>query len=61
MSKYADQVNSMVQFLLSLDVRTRWTMNLTAVRDFPERLGQHTPEAEPQGPHLLQSPPLPGA
>ena len=24
-------------------------------------LGQHTPEGEPQGPHLLQSPSLPGA
>ena len=37
MSKYADQVDSMVQFLYSLDVRTRWTMNLTAFRDYPEQ------------------------
>ena len=37
MSKYADQVDSMVQFLHSLDVRTRWTMNLTAFRDYPEQ------------------------
>ena len=37
MSKYADQVDSMVQFLNSLDVRTRWTMNLTAVRDYREQ------------------------
>ena len=37
MSKYADQVNSMVQFLHSLDVRNRWTMNLTAFRDYPEQ------------------------
>src|SRR5438105_12160870 len=29
MSKFADQVDSMVQFLASLDCRTRWTMNLT--------------------------------
>ena len=29
--------NSMVQFLHSLDVRTRWTMNLTAFRDYPEQ------------------------
>ncbi len=35
--KYADQVNSMVQFLRSRDVRTRWTMNLTAFRDYPEQ------------------------
>ena len=37
MSKFADQVDSMVQFLHSLDVRTRWTMNLTAFRDHPEQ------------------------
>ena len=32
-----NQVDSMVQFLHSLDVRTRWTMNLTAFRDYPEQ------------------------
>ena len=37
MSKFADQVDSMVQFLHSLDVRTRWTMDLTAFRDYPEQ------------------------
>ncbi len=37
MSKFADQVNSMVQFLHSLNVRTRWTMNLTAFREQPEQ------------------------
>ena len=36
-SKYADQVDSMVQFLHSLDFRTRWTMNLAAFRDYPEQ------------------------
>ena len=37
MSKFADQVDSMVQFLASVDIRTRWTMNLTAFRDYPEQ------------------------
>ncbi len=37
MSKYADQVDSMVQFLHSLDVRSRWTMDLSAFRDDPEQ------------------------
>ena len=32
-SKYFDQVELMVQFLYPLDVRTRWTMNLTAFRE----------------------------
>jgi predicted phage terminase large subunit-like protein len=35
MSKYADQVDSMVQFLTLLDHRLRWTVNLSAVRDRP--------------------------
>ena len=37
MSKFADQVDSMVQFLASVDIRTRWTMNLTTFRDYPEQ------------------------
>jgi predicted phage terminase large subunit-like protein len=37
MSKYADQVDSMVQFLTFLDYRLRWTINLTAFRDHPEQ------------------------
>ena len=36
-SKYADQVDSMVQFLTHLDHRLRWTINLTAFRDHPEQ------------------------
>lgn len=36
-SKYADQVDSMVHFLAFLDVRNRWTTNLTAHRDHRER------------------------
>lgn len=37
MSKYADQVDSMVHFLGFLDARNRWTINLTAVRDYREQ------------------------
>ena len=37
MSKFADQVHSMVHFLTSLDRRTRWTIDLAAYRDSPER------------------------
>jgi phage terminase large subunit-like protein len=37
MSKYADQVDSMVQFLTLLDHRLRWTINLSAVRDRREQ------------------------
>ena len=36
-SKYADQVDSMVQFLTHLDHRVRWTINLTAFRDHREQ------------------------
>jgi len=36
-SKYADQVDSMVQFLTLLDHRNRWTINLTAFRDHREQ------------------------
>lgn len=37
MSKYADQVDSMVQFLHLLDQRNRWTINLSAVREYREQ------------------------
>jgi predicted phage terminase large subunit-like protein len=37
MSKYADQVDSMVHFLGFLDARNRWTINLSAVRDHREQ------------------------
>ena len=37
MSKYFDQVDSMVQFLYLLDHRTRWTNGLSAVRDHQEQ------------------------
>lgn len=37
MSKFADQVDSMVHFLAFLDVRNRWTINLSAVRDHREQ------------------------
>jgi predicted phage terminase large subunit-like protein len=36
-SKYADQVDSMVQFLYFLDHRLRWTIDLTAFRDHREQ------------------------
>ncbi len=37
MSKYFDQVDSMVQFLYLLDHRNRWTNHLSAVREHPEQ------------------------
>lgn len=37
MSKYCDQVDSMVQFLRLLDRRNRWTMDLSAFREHPEQ------------------------
>ena len=37
MSKFADQVDSMVHFLHFLDARNRWTINLSAVRDHREQ------------------------
>lgn len=37
MSKYYDQVDSMVQFLFLLDHRNQWTMDLLAVREHPEQ------------------------
>jgi predicted phage terminase large subunit-like protein len=37
MSKYFDQVDSMVQFLFLLDHRNRWTLNLSAVREHREQ------------------------
>jgi predicted phage terminase large subunit-like protein len=37
MSKYADQVDSMVQFLYLLDHSTRWTNDLSAVREHREQ------------------------
>jgi hypothetical protein len=37
MSKYFDQVDSMVQFLYLLDHRTRWTIDLSAVREHREQ------------------------
>jgi predicted phage terminase large subunit-like protein len=37
MSKYCDQVDSMVQFLYLLDHRNRWTLNLSAVREYREQ------------------------
>jgi predicted phage terminase large subunit-like protein len=37
MSKYFDQVDSMVQFLYLLDHRNRWTLNLSAVREHREQ------------------------
>ena len=37
MSKCFDQVNSMVQFLYLLDHRTRWTIDLSAVREHREQ------------------------
>ena len=37
MSKYADQVDSMVPFLHLLDRPTRWTINLSAVREHREQ------------------------
>jgi predicted phage terminase large subunit-like protein len=37
MSKFADQVDSMVHFLALLDLRNRWTINLTAFRDHREQ------------------------
>jgi predicted phage terminase large subunit-like protein len=37
MSKFADQVDSMVHFLGFLDARNRWTINLSAVRDYREQ------------------------
>ncbi len=36
-SKYADQVDSMVQFLFLMGMRTRWTSDLTAWRDHREQ------------------------
>lgn len=36
-SKYADQVDSMVQFLYALDCRARFVLNLTACRDHREQ------------------------
>jgi predicted phage terminase large subunit-like protein len=36
-SKYADQVDSMVHFLRALDTRNRITLDLTALRDYPEQ------------------------
>ena len=37
MSKYYDQVDSMVQFLYLLDHRNRWTNELSAVREHGEQ------------------------
>ena len=37
MSKFADQVDSMVQFLHLLDQRNRWTNDLSAVREHREQ------------------------
>lgn len=37
MSKFADQVDSMVHFLAFLDARNRWTIDLTAIRDHREQ------------------------
>jgi predicted phage terminase large subunit-like protein len=37
MSKYFDQVDSMVQFLSLLDQRNRWTIDLSAVREHREQ------------------------
>lgn len=37
MSKFFDQVDSMVHFLAFLDLRNRWTINLSAVRDHREQ------------------------
>ena len=37
MSKCFDQVDSMVQFLYLLDHRTRWTIDLSAVREHREQ------------------------
>ncbi len=37
LSKYADQVDSMVHFLAFLDLRNRWTNNLPAVRQHSEQ------------------------
>lgn len=37
MSKYADQVDSMVHFLAFTDTRNRWTINLSAVQDYREQ------------------------
>ena len=37
MSKYADQVESMVQFLYLLDHRNRWTIDLSAVVEHREQ------------------------
>jgi predicted phage terminase large subunit-like protein len=37
MSKYFDQVDSMVQFLYLLDHRNQWTMDLSAVREHGEQ------------------------
>jgi predicted phage terminase large subunit-like protein len=37
MSKYFDQVDSMVQFLKLHDHRNRWTLDLSAVREFREQ------------------------
>ena len=37
MSKFADQVDSMVHFLGFLDLRNRWTIDLTAYRYHRER------------------------
>jgi predicted phage terminase large subunit-like protein len=37
MSKYYDQVDSMVQFLYLLDHRNRWTIDLSAVREHREQ------------------------
>jgi hypothetical protein len=37
MSKYCDQVDSMVQFLYLLDKRNQWTMDLSAVVEHPEQ------------------------
>jgi len=36
-SKYADQVDSMVQFLTLLDHRNRWTIDLSALREHREQ------------------------
>jgi len=36
-SKYADQVDSMAHFLRALDTRNRITLDLTALRDYPEQ------------------------
>jgi hypothetical protein len=37
MSKYFDQVDSMVQFLYLLDYRNRWTIDRSAVVEHPEQ------------------------